>query len=447
MADTKRKRRLLIGGGLAGLVLLLIVGGVLGSGGWGEERGRPVEADEAVRRTLTQVVTASGKAQPEVEVEISPDVSGEIISLPVREGKVIQKGELLARIKPDVYEAQREQAEAGVLQAQANVQQAEADLMQAAQELERQKTLYDKNAISAQEYEAAQTRHEVARASRDAAKYRMASAKANLDQAQKQLGKTSIYAPMSGTISRLNVELGERVVGTSQMAGTEMMRVALLDQMEMEVEVNENDIVNVAEGDSARVEIDAYPDRTFRGVVTEIANSARVSNQGTQEQVTNFPVKVRIQDMFPGREAAADTAGANLAARQEAPALQRHVQLRPGMSGTVDISTETVFDAVSVPIQAVTVRDLNKYEKSDNDSAYVAKEEPKGEENLQKVVFIIEDGTARMRRVETGIADDQHIEITSGLAGGEMVITGPYRVVSRELEPGISVYREGDAEV
>lgn len=296
MAKTKSatRRVLIIIGLLAGL--LVILGAAAYSFGWvgGGDGGPTVETAQAERRQLTQVVTASGKVQPEVEVNISPDVSGEITELPVREGQKVRKGDLLARIEADEYQARREQASANVLQQKANMQQAEADLLQVKQELERQKKLYEKEAISKSELQNAQAQYEVAKAQRDAAKYRLQSAQASLQQSTEQLQQTEIFAPMTGTVSRLNVEKGERVVGTRQRAGTELMRIALLDQMEMEVDVNENDVINVADGDTARIEIDALPDRSFLGEVTEIANSARVSGQGTQQQVTNFPVKVRI---------------------------------------------------------------------------------------------------------------------------------------------------------
>ena len=431
--DKKKRRRLIAGIGTAALILLF---GWAHYAGWlGEaEEGLVVETAQAERRTITQVVTASGKAQPEVEVKISPDVSGEITQLPVQEGQRVAKGDLLARIKPDVYEAQTEQAQAGVLQAKANLEQAKADLAQAKQQLERKQVLYEKEAISQEEYETAKIQHEVARAGRDAAKYRLASAQASFDQSEEQLQKTSIFAPMTGTVSRLDVEQGERVVGTSQMAGTEMMRIALLDQMEMEVDVNENDIVNVSESDSARVEIDAYPEQAFRGVVTEIANSARVSNEGTQQQVTNFPVKVRIQgtELMNRRP---DTSSRAASAGEVPPLPQQRQRPRPGMSGTVDIFTETAYQVVSVPIQAVTVRDVNAYRDS------VEKEEERPED-LRKVVFTVREGQARMQEVGTGIANDTHIAIRSGLESGETVITGPYRLVSRELEPGMKINAE-----
>ena len=436
--NSATKRILIIVGVLVGLLVIAgIVGRLVFGGG---EEGTEVEVEEAALRTITQVVTASGNVQPEVEVKISPDVSGEIIELPVREGDQVQRGALLARIRPDFYAAQREQAEAGVLQAQATLAQRKADLLQAELDLKRQKDLYDRGVVSESEYETAQTRYDVAEANRQAAEYSVQSAQARLREAGEQLGKTSIYAPMTGTVSQLNVELGERVVGTSQMQGTEMMRVARLDQMEIEVDVNENDVINISLGDTAAVEIDAYPERTFRGVVTEIANSARITGAGSQEQVTNFPVKIRLVGQGAG-EVQAD-AEEGMTTDEVPVAFVGRALLRPGMSGTADIFTQTTPAAISIPIQAVTVRDFSKVAPADSAAAEGAapSEQPgASREDLRKVVFLVEDGKARMVEVETGIADDMYVVVTSGVKEGDLVVTGPYRLVSRELEPGMEV--------
>jgi HlyD family secretion protein len=384
------------------------------------------------------MVTAFGRAQPEVEVTISPDVSGEIIELPVQEGDAVRQGDLLARLDPENYRAQVQQARAQVSQAKASLAERRADSLQARIEYERQKKLYESEAISQSEFQQAQTTYQQAVARLESARYQVESAQAGLRDASERLARTSIYAPMDGTVSKLNVEAGERVVGTNQMAGTEMMKVARLDQMELQVDVNENDVVNVAMRDSAAVEVDAYPDRRFRGVVTEIANSARIENQGSQEQVTNFPVKVRVLD--PQKQGGS-SAGSGGVQRPEVPGAQpqQGLVLRPGMSGTVDIYTETVERAVAVPIQAVTVRDFNAVRSTgagDGDAKEAARAE---DEDLRKVVFVAEADTARMVEVTTGISDDTHIQIRSGLSGGEQVITGPYSAVSRELEPGTKI--------
>ena len=434
-------KRLLFG--LGGALVLLVVALLVVGGGGGEE-GTAVEVMPVEVRTITQTVTASGKVRPEIEVKMSSDVSGEIVFLAVEEGDRVEQGQLLVQIQPDFYAAQREQAEAGLLQAQSDAARAEAELRRAEDDLARKRSLAERGVIATQELEAAQTQFDVAKASFESAQYRARSSRASLNQASDQLRKTSIYAPMSGTVSQLNVELGERVVGTSQMTGTEIMRIAELDRMELEVDINENDIVNVAAGDTARIEVDAYPREPFQGLVTQIANSARVSGQGTQEEVTNFPVKIQILGTAgaPVRTAADTTAEA--APVDEGVVLRGGRVLRPGMSGTVDIFTETVANAVVVPIQAVTVRDFNQLPSDEeaeeaDEAAALAGPRP---EDLRRVVFVLRDGTAEMVEVQTGISDDTHIEVLSGLAGGETVITGPFRLLRTELEPGAAVYVE-----
>ena len=424
---------------IIGLIILLVVAGVVGkaTGLFGSrEKGVEVETAKAERRTITQVVTASGNVQPEVEVKLSPDVSGEIIELRVKEGDKVAQGDLLARIRPDFYEAQVEQAEAGVSQAKANQAQRRADMLTAEIEYERQQSLFDKQAISESDLLRSKTQYDVAKAGYDAARYAVESAEARLREAREQLSKTAIYAPMSGTVSKLEVELGERVVGTSQFTGTEMLRIAKLDQMELEVDVNENDVVNVAIGDTARIEIDAYPERAFHGLVTEIANSARTTGAGTQEQVTNFPVKIRVLDRH--NLDLWNTPPEALQGEEVPPPAEETPQFRPGMSGTVDIYTKTVHDVVAVPIQAVTVRDFVKVKPEGETSADSTESDsgPALKEDLRKVVFLVDAGKAKMVEVETGISDDTHIEIKSGLQGDEEVIIGPYRVVSRTLNPG-----------
>ena len=445
---------------IAGLVVLLIVAGVVGKFVFGGSDAARVEVAEASERDITQVVTASGKVQPEIEVKISQDVSGEIVDMRIKEGQQVKRGDLLLRIDPDFYEAQLERARAGVLQVKATAAQRKADLLNAELELKRQEKLFESGSISESDYQKATTQFEVASAALEAAQYSVQSSEANLKEAQEQVAKTSIYSPMDGTVSMLEVEVGERVVGTSQFAGTEMLRIAQLGQMEIEVDINENDVVNVVLGDSASIEIDAYPEQTFRGVVTEIANSARVTGQGTQEQVTNFPVKVRILDVHNTIAAGMARITAAETASSEPP------NFRPGMSGTVDVYTHTVEDAVAVPIQAVTVRDMNKVKRdmllkerrrNDGDSSPDGGSDPDGgsapdslelaryaAEDLQKVVFVVEDGKVALVRVETGISDDTHIQIRSGLEGGETVVVGPYRAVSRTLEDGADVEIQKD---
>jgi HlyD family secretion protein len=479
--DQKKKnptRRLLIIIGLLVVVFVAFIAGGKALGILGGPGGIAVETAEAELRDVTQLVTASGRVQPETEVKISPDVSGEIIFLGVAEGQQVVKGDLLIRIRPDFYEAQFERAQAGVSQARAGLSRAKADRLKAELDLQRAEELFERNVVAESEYETASTAFQIAEANLDAAEYQVEAALAAASEAQESLSKTSIYSPMTGTVSMLNVELGERVVGTIQFAGTEMLRIARLDQMEVEAEINENDVVNISLGDTARIEVDAYPGRAFRGVVTEIANSARIAAQGTQEQVTNFPVKVRILDVHnldraPGAQ--------GMVSAEEVPIPPDDMpQFRPGMSSTVDIYTDFVAQAVAVPIQAVTVRDFAKLDEdedaaggpagekenqtsaesdeaaaSDGGEAGLSSDADSDDENrwagsqkedLRTVVFLMNEGTAEMVEVETGISDASWIQITTGIDEGALVITGPYSAVSRTLSDGNKVKRkEGEA--
>ena len=468
-SNPTRKLLIILGGAVLVIILISIVAKAVGGG----EETTEVEVAETQVRAITQTVTASGQVRPEVEVAISSDVSGEIVFLGVEEGDVVQRGQLLIRVQPDFYASQREQAQAGVLTAQADVERARADVGRADVEISRLRTEYERTeqlvergAVGSAELDAAQAalaggqaQREIAVAGRRAADYRVQGARATLRQASQQLGKTSIYAPISGTVSQLNVELGERVVGTAQMTGTEIMRIAELDQMMLEVDVNENDVVNIELADSAWIEIDAFPDAPLRGSVVQIANSARVLGLGTQEQVTNFPVEIRILGSNMSEEADDDTASdattVAAAAAEETPAPIGTVPtLRPGMSGTVDIYTRTIPNAIVVPLQAVTVRDFNEIrrdeqrrarrERDDDEDEADDEETIPDEEDLRRVVFILEEGKAVMREVETGIQDATHIEVRSGLTGGETVITGPFRVLRTELEDGDAVTERED---
>ncbi|MDZ4699629.1 MAG: efflux RND transporter periplasmic adaptor subunit [Rhodothermales bacterium] len=460
MAKKKTSATRLIVYLLIGLVVVVgALAGLRAAGVLGEkDTSLVVEVADIERRNITQMVTASGKIQPEIEVKISPDVPGEIVALPINEGDYVEQGQLLVRIRQDDYAAQVERGEASVLQSKAMLAQRRADMLIAEIELKRQRGLFDKQAVSESEFQRTESQFEVAKAGYEAAEYSVRSSEAQLKEVREQLAKTAIYAPMSGTISMLDVELGERVVGTSQMAGTEMMRLAKLDQMEIEVDVNENDVVNVTLNDSALIEVDAYPERGFRGVVTEIANSARVTGAGTQEQVTNFPVKIRIVDTHNLDEKEGMAASRGVRQEEVPPTPLESPNFRPGMSGTVDVFTETVRDAIVIPIQAVTVRDFNRIkaeaeasdesatpmQEVDNQEAGVqeAGEPENVVEDLRKVIFVMVDGKAQMLEVETGISDDTHIEIKSGLTGTEKVIIGPYSAISRQLEPDAAVKLE-----
>ena len=439
-----------------GLVVVFGVGfglkaaGVIG----GESEGTPVETAEAKLKTITQIVSASGKIQPEVEVIIRPDVSGEIIELAVKEGDFVRKGNLLLRIKPDIYQAQIDQLNASLLTQKARLEQTRASLIQAEAAHLRNKELYEKNVISELDFIQTKSSYDAEKANLKAAQYQIQSAEAQLRKAEEELEQTVIRAPQDGTVTGLAVELGERVLGNSQMAGTEMMRVSLLDRMEVLVEVNENDIVNIMSADTARIEVDAYPERRFNGIVTEIANSARVTGAGTNEQVTNYQVKVRI--VTPHN---LSLAGSELVLNQtsENPDENFVPNFKPGMSATVDIETETAINVVSVPIQAVTVRDFandkkeSKPEGDDSTSESESTSAPDSEvdddlvvkkEDIRKVVFIVKDGIAVRQEVETGISDNNHVQILSGVTAGDMIVIGNYRTLSKNLSDGDKVKAE-----
>jgi HlyD family secretion protein len=399
-------------------IALAIVGKKVG---WfGKEEVIKVAVEKVQRRNIIETITANGKVQPETEVKISPDVSGEIVEMDIKEGDMVKQGQLLARIRPEVYISARDRALASVNSAKARLAQAEAQYIQRELDYNRNKQLWDERAISQSVYESALSAYQVAKAELDAAKYSVKSAEAALNEAEENLIKTSIYAPMSGTISMLLVEKGERVVGAQMMTGTEMMRIADLDRMEVLVEVNENDIVRVNLHDTALIEVDAFLGDKFKGLVTEIANSAKTAGL-TTDQVTNFEVKVLLlRDSY-----------------QKLIEEGYKNPFRPGMSATVDIQTETIEDVLAAPIQAVTTR-------ADSVLADTLETEistdPDSENELREVVFVVnEENRAEARKVETGIQDNNYIQILEGLSDDEEIITAPYNAVSKKLKPGSSV--------
>ena len=402
-----------------------------------------VTVEAATRKTITQLVSATGKVQPETEVKISPEVAGEIIALPVVDGQKVKQGDLLIRIKPDNYQAQVAQQEAAITSAKALSAQNHAQMVKAQEDLKRYTDLYNRKVINDSDMATYKTAAEVTGAVYNASVAQIAQAESLLNQSRDLLDKTSIYSPIDGIISVLSVKLGERVVATGQFAGTEVMRVADLGTMEARVNVNENDVVNVKVNDEAGIAIDAYPGRTFRGTVYQIANTAVTNAANTQEEVTNFEVRIRIK-----------TEGA---------------YLRPGMSVTADVETATVRDAVAVPIQAVTTRNPNDTDSpeerdkkkaqaqqasqaADNNSVELDKtkaatsKDKSGQAKVQRVVFIKgRDNTVQMRVVQTGIADNSSLEIKDGVQPGEEIVSGPYRAVSRLLKNGAKIILEGVA--
>ena len=376
-----------------------------------------VETGYAHRRTVVESVTASGKIQPEVEVKMSPEVSGEIIEVNVVDGQQVSEGDVLVKINPDLYESAITRARAAVNSGKAGLAQSSVALAEAKKLWARNKVLFEKGAISEQEYDAAQRAISVAELQEESAKYQLQSAEANLDEAYKNLKRTTIIAPIDGTVTQLDVELGERVVGTATMTGTEMLRIADLNTMEVLVEVNENDIVKITKGDTALIEVDAFLGNSFRGVVSEIANSAKLALGASPDQVTNFEIKIRmINSSFASLET---TYGQN--------------PFRPGMTATVEIITNKVRDALVVPIQAVTVR-------SDTSSNAVSYERVLSEDVDEsfEVVFTPDGMKAGLLVVESGIQDDEFIIVT-GVEDSTAVITGPYSAVSRNLKRGARI--------
>jgi HlyD family secretion protein len=417
-------------GGIAVVIIAIIVGVTISKK---RAKPTPVTTEKAFRKTITQLVTASGKIQPQIEVKISPEVSGEIIELPVKEGEIVHKGQLILRIRPDTYRAQVEEQEAALASARASSVQHKSQLAKADADYKRAQQLYASHLLPEADRKTAQTNYEIAQSALNASMFDIQRAEGGLRQIREALSKTTIYAPTDGSISSLTSRLGERVVGTSQFAGTEVMRIADLSNMEARVNVNENDIVNVKVGNVVRISVDAYPDRKIAGIVREIASTATTNNAGTQEQVTNFEVKIRVDDPT--------------------------VHLRPGMSTTADIETETVQNAVAVPIQSVTVRstdsDLSPEEREKQSAQSASKDDDnKSEvtnqtlekqkareqrEKLQRVVFVKEGDHVKMRKVETGIADTTYIEIKSGIQPGDEVVSGSYTAISRKLKDGAKV--------
>ena len=408
-------------------LMIVLIGGK--KAGWFGEHGnfREVETKKIAKIDIIETVSATGKIQPEIEVKLSSEVSGEIIELPIVEGQQVHKGDLLVRVNPDIYESSLSRSQATLQNVRSGLNQAEASLKEAKANYDRNKQLFEKGIISKANWDQVVSTYEVALASRESAYYSVQSSAATVNEARDNLNRTNIYAPMSGTISKLSIELGERVVGTQQMAGTEILRVADLANMEVEVDVNENDIVKVNIGDSTIVEVDAYLKKEFKGLVTEIANSA--DGVLTADQVTNFKVKVRIlkdsyKDLLEGKP-------------------ENYSPFRPGMTATVDIITNKREAVIGVPISAIVIKtDTSSTKKLKAKDAVVSENEEKFE-----CVFVKEGDKAKLRVVTTGIQDNSNIEITEGLNENDEIITGPYNTVSKLLKNGDDVkVEEADSE-
>lgn len=468
MSTPKKKKSKVLLFALIGAVLLLVGFSVYKQNK--KPKGEEVETFTLAKRSIKETVTASGKIFPEKEVKISSDVSGEIVQLLVEEGDSVVTGQLLAKVNPDAYMSAVERGQAGLNNAKAQLsisysqvessraqqEQIEAQVANTRKIHERNKQLKAQGVISQADFEASESNLEMQEANyrastaslrsaeqnAKAAEFSVKGSQASLKELQTSLQRTSIFAPTSGIISKLNVEEGERVVGTIQMAGTEMMRVANLTSYEVQVEVTENDILKVNLHDEVEIEVDAYLDKTFIGKVSEIANSAANSasttNALTSEQVTNFVVKVRIEP----------------SSYDELIKSGNKFPFRPGMSASVSITTDLAPDVLAVPIQAVTSRENNNEEKgetkSDGEPVNASeKEATKSDQNrqlakLEEIVFLIKGDTVAQVKVTTGIQDDEYIAVTTGLSEGDVIVSGPYRTVSRTLKSGSAVHKKED---
>lgn len=438
MAKPKSKTRRRV---IYALVVVVVAASVAGTIWW--RKREPiilVQTEKAARRNLTELVVANGRIQPVLQVKISPEVSGEIIELPVKEGQTVEKGQLLLKIKPDFYEASRRSAEAGFNSSSSGKDLAEANLRKAEAEFKRIQELFGSRLVSESAFVEAQTALDVAKASFQSSKHQVNVAKAALDRAQEELAKTTIYSPINGTVSKLNSELGERVVGTAMMTGTEVMIIADLDEMEARVDIGEVDVVLIKAGQVARLEVDAFRDKKFSGVVTEIANSSKTAGMGSSgQEATKFEVKIRVKE--------------------------KEV-FRPGMSVTAEVETRYRMDVLTVPIQSVTTR-LPKEPKKGADGKEGKGECAEGDPTTKtastkesasapaatspqnnrtdrkdaavkpiEVVFGIKGDRAIMLPVKRGISDDTYMEILEGLQEGQEVISGGYKAISRDLEDG-----------
>ena len=405
----KSKKKIIIFGGL-GLLILVIIALVIFKGN--KEEIISVQTEKVSRRTITKVVTATGKINPEFKVLITPEVTGEIVSLPVKEGDFVKKGTILLKIKADTYLAAKQSSDATLQSAKSVMAQRKAELDKITSDYTRAKELYAKKLSSDADLENTKSLYLSAKGGYESAQAYVVQSEAAVRQSLEQLYKTTIASPIDGTVTKLNVELGERVLGSGFSQGTDIMTVSDLTKMEATVDVDENDIVIIKVGDTARVSVDAFGDRKFIGLVSEIGNSAKSTNSGTQNEVTNFEVKIRISD--PDNK------------------------LRPGMSCNASIETETKSNVLSVPIPSVTARLESKPAEPATDNRGVSNVTTtvKKKEKPDEIVFLVENGKAKSTVIKTGISDDNYIEIQEGLKGGEEVISGSYKAISRDLHDG-----------
>ena len=463
MANRKLKPLHLI---LIGVGLLIVLAIVAKKAGWiGKTEDEKIIVEAASLRTITETVLANGKIQPALDLKVSSEVSGEIVGLYVAEGDSVKKGQMLVKINPELILAAIERTMASVNNAQANLGSSKARVIQAKAQFENTRLVYERNqklhtqkVISDAEFDASKAQYqaglqdiELAKQGVKASEFMVESAMATLKEARENLSRTTIFSPMNGIVTRLNVTLGERVVGTAQMAGTEMIRIADLRDMQSRVEVSENDIVRVTIGDTAMIEVDAYPGQKFLGLVTEIANSANSSTTNVSDQVTNFQVKINLLQ----------SSYSHLLAKSRFP-------FRPGMSSSVEIKTDVASDVLSVPIMSVTVRSVNKDGKIlDDDEARKAEKDAKKDQKeddgnnvesskdktnqvineRKEVVFIYQNGTVKAALVKTGIQDDQYIQILEGVKKGDEIVSGPFSLISKKLKDGEKVKKVNEKEL
>jgi HlyD family secretion protein len=417
----KSKKKLLLFSILGGVILLIIIAAIVSGR---KEKVITVQTETAQKRNITQVVSGTGVIQPETKVDISAEVSGEIVDLPVKEGDTVKAGQLVVRIRADQYGSRLQQQRASVNYAQTQVEVAQNNLKKAELEYQRLQQLFNSGLISQSDLDNARIAHEVAQSQLKSAKANVRQNYAIFQQSSQELSKTTIRAPMSGVVTQLNSELGEKVVGTQMMAGTSIMTISDLSSMEADIEISENDISLVKIGDTAAIDVDAYPDRTITGIVFEISNTAKSKGVGTQEEIINFVVKIRIID--------------------------KEIALKPGMSCNADIRVKSKFDVVSIPIQSITARDEFKSEeeeKADDEMKRVSEENLRKKIKPKEIIFVVEQGDPRKVKivtVKTGISDDRFIEITEGLEPGMEVVKGPYKAISKDLENETKVKVEND---
>ena len=400
----KSKKKLFIFGALALMIIIIVVLVITSSD---KEEIISVQTEKVEKRTVTQVVSATGKIFPEYQVELRPEVTGEIVELPVKEGDIVEKGRLLIRIKPEQYTAQRNRAAASLESSKAMLKVRAAGLDKVKSDYKRVQGLFDKELASEQELETAKSNYLQSVGQFESQQASVKQSEASLADAQEQLDKTVMHSPIKGRITALNVELSERVLGSSFSQGTHLMTVADLSRIESRVEVDENDVVLISVGDTTRVEIDAFGEKKFVGLVSQIGNSAKTTGAGSQDEVVNFEVRISLLD--PDN------------------------QIRPGMSCDADIETDTRFDVLTIPIESVTAR-MSKPEEEEK-----KKEKPKKRKKPEEVVFLVDGSQVKQVNIKTGISDDTYIEVTEGLEGDEEVVRGPYRAISKELEDGSKI--------